>query len=740
MVRGWLIWSVFVLAIAGCGEDKLERDTGTLQPRESSLNFGGVFIGASHALPLHFDNQSRSPQRVTVKLEGPYTVSPAHLEVGAGGTGEVQITFTPTSVGRADSSAELVLDPNNAVVSLLGVGLADQQCSTPPLCHALNFDPQAGVCVDSLIPDGTECTDDCTLEGHCASGVCIGTLRDCSDTDPCTLDSCEPGIGCVNRTSILACPTSTNPCMVPVCNSQSGCGFTPVRDGTSCGPADCTTANVCVAGVCTLQNVPEGSPCGSDSPCQAKGTCQGQQCNQAAPAVQTQIAWEQPVPVNSVLHFLALADAQGNVYWAEHQVTPDGSTVQIFLVSATPNGFLRYRKQIASYPDDGYDETMKIVGTIKGNMILLFDQPSHLDVFDIHDGSWIWGHDFSELVPQFYHPDQETGHEDVHLMQFVDDGVQLAVSAMGVTHDTRTDHMQGIWIYAMDWTSGAVNWTWTTDGRPRRLLADEYNNLYLSAWQINTSVSYSYANGVTDFATLTDGQLLSMDSTGAIRWQQANTLALDVANDQDRLYIDLMRNDPRCLVDQVLAHAGNGEVSQQFHTQLPWAMFVYDWPMLSGERAYRLAVPEQESCSGGETDNWFRSYDWFHSDEVWNFGQNLRANFISAPALNQDGSVLFAASVDGGSDYELHQIEPDGGDGFSCPIEPFISLTEPIVEPGLWVEGFDETDPYSGVVTQKVIAYPVGSLQPATSGWVGNRANMQRSNRPLTNDAMVSSP
>jgi hypothetical protein len=96
-----------------------------------------------------------------------------------------------------------------------------QACTYPDAC--LNKK-----CVGMPVLDGTHCTDGnvCTINDHCAAGVCVGTIEadgtTCTDGDPCTdpdvcmqgvclsggplvcddgnactIDSCEPGVGCV---------------------------------------------------------------------------------------------------------------------------------------------------------------------------------------------------------------------------------------------------------------------------------------------------------------------------------------------------------------------------------------------------------------------------------------------------------------------------------------------------------------------------------------------------------------
>ncbi len=71
------------------------------------------------------------------------------------------------------------------------------------------------VCVDGVVtdtcspkPNGAGCDDGdpCTTGESCNAGGCAnGAAKSCSDGDPCTADSCEPGVGCVYE-PLSGCP------------------------------------------------------------------------------------------------------------------------------------------------------------------------------------------------------------------------------------------------------------------------------------------------------------------------------------------------------------------------------------------------------------------------------------------------------------------------------------------------------------------------------------------------------
>ena len=84
-------------------------------------------------------------------------------------------------------------------------------CAAGDVCQVAACDPGSGVCVSRGVPDVTyvACDDGnaCTVEDHCAGGVCTGgapapgccaTNADCDDHDPCTVDSCGADGSCTH--------------------------------------------------------------------------------------------------------------------------------------------------------------------------------------------------------------------------------------------------------------------------------------------------------------------------------------------------------------------------------------------------------------------------------------------------------------------------------------------------------------------------------------------------------------
>jgi peptidase C25-like protein len=146
---------------------------------------------------------------------------------------------------------------------------------------------------EAVALDDVACDDGhwCSLEDTCLAGECIGSERDCSDDDPCTLDSCDfqsdeckhdPESGaachdglyctaddvcqaglCVGSTSI--CPQATGQCLVAVCDEEANqCGIEHAQDGLACSLDE--QEGVCRAGACETEQAGGCSGCASSRP------------------------------------------------------------------------------------------------------------------------------------------------------------------------------------------------------------------------------------------------------------------------------------------------------------------------------------------------------------------------------------------------------------------------------------------------------------------------------------------
>ncbi|MFO0745516.1 MAG: HYR domain-containing protein [Myxococcota bacterium] len=161
---------------------------------------------------------------------------------------------------------------------------APKVCPAPseedgPCVSAGTCEPGTGLCTPRPVEDGTSCDDRraCTGGDHCAAGVCVGTAVGCDDHDPCTDDSCEDFGGCVHtgRVGVAcddgdACSTASvcelsgacvatayrncqddNPCTVDACDPKVGCLNVAGNDGSACDDRNaCTHDDACGGGSC----------------------------------------------------------------------------------------------------------------------------------------------------------------------------------------------------------------------------------------------------------------------------------------------------------------------------------------------------------------------------------------------------------------------------------------------------------------------------------------------------------
>ncbi|MES1177064.1 MAG: hypothetical protein ABUL62_22270 [Myxococcales bacterium] len=132
-------------------------------------------------------------------------------------------------------------------------GIARAACTDTNPCTTDSC--TTGVCTHPAAAPGTTCADGnpCNGAETCTGTVCTpGTLLSCDDQKPCTDDSCNPATGCEHKD-----------------NDSNTCS-----DGN-----DCSTGDHCAAGVCMPTSGPncnDMNPCTSDGCDVATGKCQNE--------------------------------------------------------------------------------------------------------------------------------------------------------------------------------------------------------------------------------------------------------------------------------------------------------------------------------------------------------------------------------------------------------------------------------------------------------------------------------
>ncbi|MSP91374.1 MAG: hypothetical protein EXR79_06170 [Myxococcales bacterium] len=126
-----------------------------------------------------------------------------------------------------------------------------------------------GQCLPTPAAPGTTCNDKslCSASDVCAAGQCIGLPLNCQDTVACTLDACDPALGCVHTADAKACDDG-KPCTTDACDKTAGC-LHGAASGPACDDGDpCTTGDACVAGTCKgagAKACDDANPCTLDA-------------------------------------------------------------------------------------------------------------------------------------------------------------------------------------------------------------------------------------------------------------------------------------------------------------------------------------------------------------------------------------------------------------------------------------------------------------------------------------------
>ena len=122
-------------------------------------------------------------------------------------------------------------------------------------------------------PGDCDDNDPCNGEEQCNLGQCaLGPPPTCDDDNPCTDDFCQAGIGCRNEPNQASC-SDGNPC-----NGDETCGGRTCRSGT---PPNCADGNDCTLDTCNPElgciHPPSSGPCEAGG-CVTNGQCQEGSC------------------------------------------------------------------------------------------------------------------------------------------------------------------------------------------------------------------------------------------------------------------------------------------------------------------------------------------------------------------------------------------------------------------------------------------------------------------------------
>ncbi len=119
-------------------------------------------------------------------------------------------------------------------------------CDDGVACTVDSCDPVLGC---EHVPDDAVCADDdiCTTDTCSPILGCQYTPLDCNDGVDCTVDSCEPAVGCVHTPDDMRCDDS-DACTTDNCDPATGCEHTLVDcdDGIDCSIDSCDPDSGCI--------------------------------------------------------------------------------------------------------------------------------------------------------------------------------------------------------------------------------------------------------------------------------------------------------------------------------------------------------------------------------------------------------------------------------------------------------------------------------------------------------------
>ncbi len=167
-------------------------------------------------------------------------------------------------------------DPATGACVAVPLDCDDGNPCTDEICDPLaETVVEACVYTDNTAPcdDGNACTDSDT----CGGGVCTGTLSpaaltcNAGDGDLCNgVEACDPLTGACVATP-LDCDDG-NPCTVDSCNPVLGCENVAIVGGCDDGDA-CTVGDTCVDGICLGAPTPVALSCSDGDACNGAETC-----------------------------------------------------------------------------------------------------------------------------------------------------------------------------------------------------------------------------------------------------------------------------------------------------------------------------------------------------------------------------------------------------------------------------------------------------------------------------------
>ncbi len=184
----------------------------------------------------------------------------------------------------------------DTVALITGCTKNDDCASFTNSCQDSTCDTATGKCAVHDLDEGTPCVgaqgDNCLASATCQGGECRVKGLSCDDGNTCTVDSCDPAVGCVHTSAVStwcddgnACTLhdgcmdgeckktvgtldcdDKNLCTDDVCDPVLGCTHTAKSASASCDDGKkCTLNDNCGSGVC--KGTPKVCPDADNNPC-----------------------------------------------------------------------------------------------------------------------------------------------------------------------------------------------------------------------------------------------------------------------------------------------------------------------------------------------------------------------------------------------------------------------------------------------------------------------------------------
>lgn len=317
-LRWALLCALFALGAApACvTEESVATLEGLLEITPQDVVFNPLYAGVpqSYRLLMTNNGNGRLDFGLTIEdVEGPatYNVQPARVTLAPGEqvTVTVSASVTDETVASGVGFLRLRGDGQERSVFIVASIRPKPTCDDGNPCTIDAFDSETLSCTHENELDFVACDDGnaCTERTMCRAGQCVGDAISCVDDVACTVDSCDPRVGCVFEPAPSRCDDD-DPCTDDICRPSIGCENPPLEEGAMCASNGCETFGVCQQGICHEYAVPDGVACDDQDRCTVGETCQAGVCTAGEDVVDVS---SDPIPVGASLLRIDHCDGDG---------------------------------------------------------------------------------------------------------------------------------------------------------------------------------------------------------------------------------------------------------------------------------------------------------------------------------------------------------------------------------------------------------------------------------------------